>query len=319
MGLALSDGLLHVFAAGALVVQPLLLRLFAAAQVDAFAHAVAQHRQNLRHFADLVAAIGFGNLRLQLFLRNRPHRALQPLDRAHDAAHDRHGRQRHGKRAAEEDDAGLQHIGAKQRIEIVGIDAGADHPAPGLETGDMRIFQHRLLEAGLRPVIIDEAFAGGARLHRLDEFLEDMLAGRVGHAGLVGAVHFRLDRMHDDAGLHVVDPEIAALFVAQRPHRILGPRLRLLARDRTGRFKPMEESEQRQDVFIERLQLGLALGDHGALVMVERIGHGPEKAGQRQSHKQIQSRRKSQSLHPATPVTPCATAPRIIPIAQRTP
>jgi len=98
-------------------------------------------------------------------------------------------------------------------VYIVGVDAAADDPAPGLIALDVGDLRHWVLEAGLGPQVVDEA--GALFLHRLVEFAEEVLAGLVLQLVQLLAVHLRLDGVHHHQVVEVVDPEILDLVVAQ--------------------------------------------------------------------------------------------------------
>ena len=115
------------------------------------------------------------------------------------------------------------------RLEIVDIDAGADHPVPGSKADHVGQLRLRLVEARLRPLVGNEARA--VLPDDFDEIDEQGLAVRILVGREIVAVHLRLDRMHHHARLHVVDPEIIVVAVSQRREPRHRPLLRVGDRD----------------------------------------------------------------------------------------
>ena len=242
---------------------------------------------------------GFRNGRRHVLIGNRPHRSLQPLDRTNDATHDGESRKQNDQRGECADDGDLDQAFGKHGGQVVGIDAGADDPAPGRKSRHMRIFQHRLLGAGLRPVIIDEPLAlGGNLFGKLDE---DALAGRILVLRLVGAIKGRLDRVHDHHALHVGDEEIAAILIAHRLDRLDGARLRVVAAQRAGLFLLVIGIEHGHRVLVHRLQHGLALRYQLVLFLEQPQRHHGRHHQKRQPHQRIQAHGNTEMFHTANP------------------
>jgi hypothetical protein len=106
----------------------------------------------------------------------------------------------------------LDGVGAELGIDVVDVDAGADHPAPGGEPLDEGNLRHAFLGARLGPQVIDEA--GALRLDDSVELDEQELAVLVLDLVELLAFQLGLDRVHDHGVVQVVDPEIFDLVVA---------------------------------------------------------------------------------------------------------
>ncbi len=118
--------------------------------------------------------------------------------------------------------------------DVVDVDARADDPAPGLETFHIGQLFHGLVASGFGPHVVDEALAvTGSHRH---EGLEQCQAVGVLDIADVLAVELRLDRVHHNHRLHVVDPEVLVLAVTQLADCAFRQLLRLFARQLAGRF-----------------------------------------------------------------------------------
>jgi len=106
----------------------------------------------------------------------------------------------------------LDGVGTELGLDVVDVDAGTDHPAPGREALDEGNLGHPFLGTRLGPQVIDEA--GALRLDDLVELDEQELAVLVLDLVQRLAFQFGLDRMHDHGVVQVVDPEIFDLVVA---------------------------------------------------------------------------------------------------------
>ena len=96
--------------------------------------------------------------------------------------------------------------------QVVDVNARAQDPAPGLEALDVGQLLDGLVLAGLGPEVMHKALSVCRDL--VGKGLEHRLAGRVLDAAAILAVQLGLDRMHDDIGPHVIDPEVLRAAVA---------------------------------------------------------------------------------------------------------
>jgi hypothetical protein len=133
----------------ALGVELLLLLGFAKPHLGTFAHRVTQDQNRGRHFADLVLALDFGHFAADILAGNRLHGRIQAADRVDHAANRCIGEQQDCQGAETEDDRGRGRILAEQRGKVIGIDAGADNPAPRRKAFHVGVFENRLFCARL--------------------------------------------------------------------------------------------------------------------------------------------------------------------------
>ncbi len=91
--------------------------------------------------------------------------------------------------------------------DVLGVEPGADHPAPGLEPPDVGLLgcQPRRVVVPL-PDVVDVALVPPA--HDIGELDEDPDPARVPERGDVLTVELRAIRVHDDAGREVLQPEV---------------------------------------------------------------------------------------------------------------
>lgn len=86
-------------------------------------------------------------------------------------------------------------------MQVTGVHAGADDPAPGFEANHVRHLVHRAVATGFGPLICHEALATLAHLD--DEGFEQRQSVRILDVAHVLAVQLRLDGMHEHPRLHV--------------------------------------------------------------------------------------------------------------------
>jgi len=120
----------------------------------------------------------------------------------------------------------FKHTAHEGRLHRVDIDPGTNNPAPRRETFHKRNLGHRIRAPRLGPQIVDKASA--AFLYRVDKFHKKKLARGILVATEVLALQLGADGMHHHGWMHVVDPKILGVTVAQRAHRFLGTLLGLI-------------------------------------------------------------------------------------------
>ncbi len=181
---------------------------------------------HLRHFA---VSAGFRDFRFQIAVRQPAHGFRQTPDRHRDTAGNTEG-DPHRNQQDQGENADRRHRRPPEMgVEIIDVDAGTDDPSPGLvafDVGDLgpRMF---VLFRGLEGVF-DKA--ASRPTDRIDELLP------MPFAAAVDMIHHRLadqrllEGMHHDDGIHVVDPEILVVVVAESPYGSDGRFLRFLKR-----------------------------------------------------------------------------------------
>ena len=174
--------------------------------------ALPESLERLGHDADLVLASAVGNVDVELAGGHRRHGGVEP---AHPPAEALRGPERDAD--DEEHDRSAGGAGGLERAIVLGgdivvIDAGADHPAPGLEHRHIGGLLHRILGAGLRPHVIDKARARG--LGDIGKGDEQGEAVRVLDTRQILAVEIGPNGMHHHGRMQIVDPEIIVALVA---------------------------------------------------------------------------------------------------------
>ncbi|MBK6898215.1 MAG: hypothetical protein IPH09_02725 [bacterium] len=156
-------------------------------------------------------------------------------------------------------------------IDVVGVDAGADDPAPGREALDVGKLRHDARGVVLPlPHVVD--VAGALAAHDVDHRDEDQLAVRVGEGGQVAALEVGPVGVDDHPRLQVVDPEVvlALLAVVEAADLQDGGGLGLLAREPPGALLGLVAG---QDV---PGRLG-QLADHEPLLVHHRAAQGGQE------------------------------------------
>ena len=149
-----------------------------------------------------------------------------PADRPDDIASDQCQRNRNESADQQAPGQQSQRGTAKQRIDVIDVDPAADHPAPGFAALDVGNLRNFFLETRFRPDIIDKT--GTLGLYHVAELDKDRFAVLVLELGKILAVQFRLDRVHDDDRIKVIDPEIFGIVITHVAHGFDGELLRVI-------------------------------------------------------------------------------------------
>ncbi|MNZ86612.1 hypothetical protein D3C78_1054340 [compost metagenome] len=182
-------------------------------------------------------------------------------------AYQQHGDQRH---AGDGDHGGVDAVGdllahlAGRLLDILEVEAGAEHPAPALQHHHIGQLVGFLTAGGLAPGVALEAVAGGGagqqRLHGGQ-------AVGVGHVPQVLADQLGLARVHQVAAAGVVDEEVAVCAEAD-----LGQRgQRLLLRVRIAASAGMQRGDHAHRHGHVVLQLGALAGEDRMLDQLDLL------------------------------------------------
>ncbi len=165
------------------------------------------------HPADLVGPADARHRGVESAVRDIGHGERHLLQRPRDAPGDERGDHQNERQDHGQDHQRALRRGPFLRQEIVDVDAGADHPAPGREALDIAQLGLRLLGADLGPVIVDIALAAGP--HLVQHLGEEALAGFVLEVRQHLANELLRDRVHQQAAFQIRHEEIVVLAVAQ--------------------------------------------------------------------------------------------------------
>ena len=146
---------------------------------------------------------------------HRLHGVAQWLSDTADEDGDQH---RHQRSDCQADDRKTDEIILELRFDVVDVDPRTYDPAPWLEQLDIGDLRYGVFLAGLRPLIVNQA--GTFELGNLDHLVEQFFAVRILNLGQILALKLGFHRMHDHDGLHVVDPEIVVLAIANQTNLI---------------------------------------------------------------------------------------------------
>ncbi|MNQ60752.1 hypothetical protein D3C85_750450 [compost metagenome] len=185
--------------------------------------------------------------------------------------------------------------------DLVRIDARTDHPAPGLEGLDVGDLGGRLFLTRLGPAVVEKARTVAAR--DLGHFPEHEDAVGVGPGAQVLPFKLRAEGVHDHARLHVVDPEVVVLAIAQGAQGRQGGRLGLGPRHHPQLFLGLVV---RNHAVGDLDRLPGAVGDlmaQDAVELHQREARHQKQAGHRQHRQQVHPAADRQTTHSSYPLT----------------
>src|SRR5690554_2094703 len=138
------------------------------------------------------------------------HDIVQRTQNAADNADDQNGQ--------EDDDAKANQdvvdcAGPELGLNVIQVDTGSNHPAPGGKPLHIADFVHRLAGTGHGPAIVIEACA--AVFDDFDKLVEYCATVRILVGGQILAVKVGTHRVHEHDWLQVIDPEIVITAITQ--------------------------------------------------------------------------------------------------------
>src|SRR5260221_372367 len=204
--------------------RPYLLLFLLEAKAIRLDHVGLEHADRACHGANLVAPLRLRNKRRGIAVGQHRHRRGESAYRTHDAASDRPSAEAEQSEQADRPARGVEEAVAENHIDVIGIDAPADHPIPGLYAERIAEPRRWLPRAGAPKQEGDEA---AALLRRLDELGVEAHAVGVLELQQVLALVLRLEPVRDVHTVVAIGVEIVALAEMHRAQRRLGALLRL--------------------------------------------------------------------------------------------